>query len=115
MMPFKICNTRRSSSFRGFLEIKIQIRFQALAEGKPIDLSGMPPPPNMRGATATPQPAPHVEIPANSELDVKEDPTLYKAPPPAQTILESLEQRLAKYEVGFASSVSIFLSKSREG
>ena len=70
-----------------------------MAEGKPIDLSGMPPPPSTLVAGAASIPTPKAEKPEDYELDVKEDPTFYKAPPAAQSILESLEQRLAKYEV----------------
>lgn len=73
-----------------------------MEQGKPIDLSQMPSPPNTQTSSATSRtPTAKIDNPDDYELDVKADPTIYKAPPAAQTILESLEQRLTKYEVGF--------------
>ena len=99
------CQPRNSLDFGAVEKVpdafrNSRISSQALAEGKPIDLSGMPPPPHLLGTQAPPKSAPKVENPDDNELDVKDDPSIYKAPPAAETILESLEQRLAKYEVG---------------
>ncbi|XP_003738228.1 coiled-coil and C2 domain-containing protein 1-like [Galendromus occidentalis] len=71
---------------------------QALSEGKPVDLTGMPPPPGVPGGPEPSKQPTRAENPEDYDLDVKEDPSIYKAPPAAQTILEALEQRLAKYE-----------------
>nr|CAD7404566.1 unnamed protein product [Timema poppensis] len=78
-----------------------------LKTGQPVDLSQMPPPPPGFESSAGPtvvQPDKEEEhIQNSSDPPEQPQPTeeeqqeLYKAPPPPSTVLEALEQRLAKY------------------
>nr|CAD7428817.1 unnamed protein product [Timema monikensis] len=78
-----------------------------LKTGQPVDLSQMPPPPPGFESSAGPtvvQPDKEEEhIQHSSDPPEQPQPTeeeqqeLYKAPPPPSTVLEALEQRLAKY------------------
>lgn len=82
---------------------------QALLEGKPIELSKMPPPPPGMICPATPissiplQSTAQEEIPDFIDMNSKTDPAMYNAPPQAETVLGALEQRLTKYQVDICS------------
>ncbi|OQR74906.1 coiled-coil and C2 domain-containing protein 1-like [Tropilaelaps mercedesae] len=83
---------------------QIDVVLQALLEGKPVDLVKMPPsPPRMAASVSRAAARPTLQ-PEQEELikfidmNAKTDPTVYKAPAQAQTILGALEQRLAKYK-----------------
>ncbi|XP_022690568.1 coiled-coil and C2 domain-containing protein 1-like isoform X2 [Varroa jacobsoni] len=83
---------------------QFDVVLQALLEGKPIELSKMPPPPPGMICPATPissiplQSTAQEEIPDFIDMNSKTDPAMYNAPPQAQTVLGALEQRLAKYQ-----------------
>lgn len=92
----------------------------ALAQGQPVDLSKMPPPPPefARGACGAVAASPSVPVvpiaesvpvthpaggeelsfPAYLDENVQDDPELFHAPPAPTTVMEALQQRLEKYQ-----------------
>lgn len=73
---------------------------KALEEGKEIDLSQMPPPPEAisvsSGTVVSAKSKPPPELPP--EPTAEEAKSLFGAPDPPKTVLEALEQRLQKYK-----------------
>ncbi|XP_040064712.2 coiled-coil and C2 domain-containing protein 1-like [Ixodes scapularis] len=85
----------------------------AIAQGQPVDLTKMPPPPPEFAVTASTAGPPSVPIavavpvagadepsfPAYLDENVQDDdPSLFNAPPPPTSVLEALQQRLEKYQ-----------------
>uniref|UniRef100_V5HG52 Putative cc2d1a protein n=1 Tax=Ixodes ricinus TaxID=34613 RepID=V5HG52_IXORI len=85
----------------------------AIAQGQPVDLTKMPPPPPEFAVTASTAGPPSVPVavavpvagadepsfPAYLDENVQDDdPSLFNAPPPPTSVLEALQQRLEKYQ-----------------
>ncbi|XP_020011567.2 coiled-coil and C2 domain-containing protein 1A isoform X1 [Castor canadensis] len=69
---------------------------EALSRGEPVDLSGLPPPPDHLSSeppSPTPQPPTPASVPVSSEV-----------PRPPRTLLEALEQRMERYQVAAAQA-----------
>ncbi|KAH7974485.1 hypothetical protein HPB49_015901 [Dermacentor silvarum] len=94
----------------------------AMAQGQPVDLSKMPPPPpefqgpgQAAAAPAAPPSVPTAEartqasgdntpVPSYIDENVEDDPSLFGGPPPPATIMEALQQRLDKYKSTFSEA-----------
>lgn len=89
----------------------------AMANGQPVDLSKMPPPPSAFAnspasvgsvpptAPNPPTPAPVLQastgtekVPSYLDENVQDNPDLFKAPPPPTSVMEALQQRLEKFQ-----------------
>ncbi|CAN8001881.1 unnamed protein product, partial [Ixodes hexagonus] len=85
----------------------------AIAQGQPVDLTKMPPPPPEFAITASTAEPPSVPVavavpvagadeqsfPAYLDENVQDDdPSLFNAPPPPTSVIEALQQRLEKYQ-----------------